>query len=1122
MRSIGAPSVRRNAGITAVPEDSQRRLDDLGLTRVLLTRASELPNGNTRRFQIGSETLTLGQLKLECERNPTRFADFLRANGIAPSELNELLDDLLNMSNPPATLDLRAGSALAQQYRIGGARGEDVDLHLDGARMRERARRSEGIARRLDLREVRLRGPDPFTAVGEAFAEAAGWIGRLFGGTWNPDTVTFNGRSSSGDCERHRRMGADIASSRDALAYFFMLSSPGGEARLREILIERMGDQGTRAQRERAADDIIQGMKEVFAGQTKISKNEAIYGTIYMAASGFSEESRRDLESVLAQPSRVRRRAMRLLTELPDADRRRMLELFRAPPEMMPEADRDFRAYDAQCVYRDASPAEKEAMFEVMRRDGFRHGIDSHEVADLSEAIRAARDVPEAYRARYLALLPELGLSRVYLGGDHLLGLARQLQRLDPAEADRLLTQFEQNLESTDDLVHTLSAADVKLRLVAPQGGIIISAQDRRLIREAFDGANIRIRIGGERIDIDRWLNDAAYRTDLISRTGIRREAMDNFLRNTAASVRESRSPRDLTDMETRVRELRAELSDPHLDGDYRAERARELRGAELELASLRAPSNLEIDLSQGSRMDRLFGLRDAGAEPAMLQLARERINGAAGADIRVRFRTGQEISMADMQGITRETFAARYPRMNYAETITAFANIADRYGSGQLPDPPDGSQTFRIDLRQRRLPAGPGGVLETSLGASNTGTRADASRLWTDSRLGAVAGNNWFQYGFFTANSGYHSSVRAHDAARASFIAGGRTPDPRHALEGLFALDGYARTNTHRDGLHRELGVAHGDPAQFAVPAEDFRVLSFTGRGNSTDRTAFRATSARIRDLFERYGGIDPSNIESDNDPSPEQLFRAVQAELLSGARTVVVHFAGHTGASPVTDQVSGFILTGADGRRAFFSSEQMGELNRIARERGVNLVWATDACRAGDYVGAASDLAIAESDALGRLSPETRALQALEGSLRTYHSVHESVRVRGPRMSPMPDWRTLSRMTSAALAGGPTSEAMRALIALRDRVAGTPNMDADNVRLMELAVESVEGLQRARATLSGLPGADARIYNDPLLTGEMAWRSGYRFMTFELGELSDRINAAVRSGNSRAIVVE
>jgi hypothetical protein len=1118
MRSIGAPSVRRNAGITAVPADSQSRLDDLGLTRILLERVTDLPGGNTRRFQIGNETLTAGQLRLEADRNPTRFADFLRANGVSPAEFNELLDDVLNMPNPPATIDLRSGSALARQYRIGGARGEDVDLHLDGARMRERARRSEGIARRLDLREARLSGPDPFTAIGEAFAEAAAWVGRIFGGTWNPDTVTFNGRS---DCERHRRMGRDIATSRDALAFFFMLSSPEGEQRLRQILIERMGNQGTAAQRERAADEMIAGMKEAFSGQTKISKNEAHYGLIYLAACDFSEESRRDIEHVLAQPPRVRRAALRLLTELPEADRRRMLELFRAPPVEMPEADRAFRAYDAQSVYREASPAEQEAMFEVLRRDGFRHAIDSHELADLTAAIRASRDtVPEAYRARYLALLPQLGLSRVYLGGDHLLGLATQLGRLNPLEADRLLTQIEQNLDSTDDLVRTLAASEVKLRLVVPSGGIIISAEDRRLVREAMESANLRLRIGAERLDIDRWLSDATYREDVSSRTGLRRAAVDNLLRNVAASVRESRSPRDLADMQTRVADLRAELSDPHLDADARSERARELRGAELELASLRAPANLEIDLSRGSRLDTLFGLRDANAEPAMLQLARERINGAAGADIRVRFRTGQEISMADMHNITREGFATRYPGMNYAQTITAFANLADRYALGELPEPADGSQTFRIDLRQRRLPNGPGSVLETPLGATSSATRTDASRLWNESRLGAVAGNNWFQYGFFTANGGYHSSVRAHDAARDAFIAGGRTQDPQHALRGLFALDGYARSNMHRDGLHRELGIAHGRPEDFTGNADDFAVLSFTGRGSSTDRTAFRATSARIRDMFDRYGGVE--DIEVQNDPSPSELYRAVEAELLSGKQNVVVHFAGHTASNRVTDQVEGFILTGTDGRRAFFSTEQMSELNRIARERGVNLIWATDACRSGDYVGAASDMAIAENDALGRLSPETRALQGLEQSLRLYHSVHEALRVRGPRMSPMPDSRTLARMTSAALAGGPNSDAMRALIAIRDRVGATPNMDADNVRIMNLAVESVEGMQRARATLSTMPGVDPQILNNGLLTGATAWRSGYRFMTFELGALSDRINGAVRSGNSRAIVVE
>ena len=1184
--------VRYQPGIQQVPADVAAR-GDAATTRALLDQAvAHTGNDPQLRFQIGRETLTAGQLRHELDRNPARFADWLQASGVSMAELNEALDDIL-ASNPAAgsTFDLREGSELARASRGGGADGAVVDLHLDASRTERRAAGLRSAEGRVDLSNERVEGPSVWQQIVDALEEAVAAIARLFGSSWNPDTVTFDGRV---DDAHFREVGRDMVRGEQGAMIATLMSTEGGSERLRASLLAQRPQSATEAQWSRAVDRVMEGIGgEVRGGRdagrfADLGPAEAERALVYMRSQDFSAQSRADVALVAAQPQPIRGQALQLLTELPEAERANMLSLFTAPGELPDDASTEqYRAHEAASVYQRADGPARAAMFETLRRDGFRHRLDAPEMQDLTQAVSQSRDLPPALRDRYLATLPRLGLERAHLAGDYERGLAAQM-RERPNDAAALLGDFEGRIGSTRDLERTLGAGALRLRLVEPNGGLITSAADRSRVVDALEAHNVRFTLrpegggdpltfstrggaGPNDISIQRYLSDTGYRSDVLARTGMRREAFEGMLRNVAGSLRAEGQAGDRASTERSIARLEAEIANPETTQERRTEATQELRRARLELEAQRSPSNVDIDISRGSRVNQLFGLSESGGPSAQLQLAREHILHNQGADFEVRIREpgrgGQvhTISQEAMAEILESAdpeaaFRARFGRLDYQETVMAFSRLTEMYWNGQLPEPADGGTT-RLDftrsirgnapLERVRSQLTDGvrgnvapGTLETTVGARSTTTQSDPTLLTTDSRVGAASGNNWWQYGIFHMPGGYSSTRWANDQAQAAFLANGSRPDPAIPMGAILGLDDFARTEVADGGTsYRQLGITHGrlddfltDPRTGArSEGRDIQVVSFTGRGSARERPAFDNTVERVRGMFTRFGGVPQAQTEVHRDVSPERMQRAIEAEILRDPRpagertdaagrerprTVVVHLAGHTVSHSTHDAVLGFMVTGADGQRTWFTPQQIEELNRTAREQGVNLVWVADACRGGEYVDAARRGQQAEVDAAGALPADVRSLTGLRTGLRLQHQVLTAVHNRGRQPAPMPGSEALARMGAEALQGGPGSPAMQRLIELRDRVANTPGMSEDNKALMRLYVESVEAIMQNRSDLAGVAGLDPQILNHGLVTGDTTWRAGRVFKTHTAGPLADAIGSELRTRSPAPVV--
>ncbi len=1181
---IGSTGVTRQRGLQNVNAQVQQR-GEVYVTYDLLRQAQQAHPTNQLTFQIGRQTLTAGQLLQQLNQNPDRFNDFLRANGVSPAEFNELLDDVISSTPAAGTnFDLRNGSELASAYSIGGPNGAVVDNHLDDSAVRRQAAANPNAAQRVDVSNEQVEGPSFWQMVADAFAELAGGIARLFGSSWNPDTVTFNGRV---DDEHFQDVGRRMAQGDNGLALQALLARPDGESVLRERLMAQKPESATDAQWTRAVDNMIRGAREGISQNSSLpanlSRQESAQVALYLRANNNSAQAQADVQRVLAQPAAIRGQALQLLNQLPAAQRSNMLALMGPVPQLganpTPAQERGERVISS---YRDATDAQKAAIFETMRRDGFRADVSSHQVDDLAFYATSTHGIPENLQQRYLSLLPQVGMSRLHLVGDMQHGLAARLRSLPAADAAQLMTRAEQATGSTEQMQRLLGAGAFRLRLTEPNGGLITRSADQSAIVQNFGMSNTRLRFtppngdpvvisaqgaGAGEVSLQRYFNDAAYRQQVLTRMGgMNRQSFERMLRNVSGSLDSSANGAAVQRQTQTIAQLRQESIDPNASAEDRADAANRLRAAELELATLRAPMNLELDISSGSRLNTLFNLSGAAGQPsARHQLAQERFMAQSdGLDVNVTLRgrrgSSHTISFSDMRSLisnppsgqtAKQAFEARYPGLDFEETVAAFAQVGQMVSNGDLGD---FSSTTNVDLTQRssnrtlnrirsRLRdrrddnVSAGTPFSVDVHARSTSQATDTSRLVHDASVSAAAGNNWFQYGVFQLNGGYGSSRQVHSQARTAYLAAGSQPNISHALNAVFGLDSYSDTsNIAGHGRLRESGVAHGQAARVLTDPrtgatsrpQDFQVLTFSGRGSASHRRAFWQTSDRMANVFTQFGGVPQAQVETHHNVSPEQLFRAVQGEILRDPRaagdrqdangspqrrTVVVHFAGHTISNRANDQVLGFSMTDANGNRAYFTPQQMAQLNRLAQENNVNLVWATDACRAGEYVHQARQTNTAALQAAGTLPQEVQNLNTLRDGLRIRHMTLFAMRRRGRQPAPMPTWQTANRMGAQALQGGAGSQQLRDLQALRDRVNADPNQSRENKYLLNAYVQGIEQTIAGRDGLQGVAGLDPAILSDGLVTGRTAWRSGRRFMTQTQGPLADRINTELRN---------
>jgi hypothetical protein len=1193
-RAIGISGIRRNVGIDSLPT-STAGLGDSAVAQRLLERATErYGNGDGLRVRIGSETLTMGQLRAQLERDPERFADTLRRHGISVAEFNEVLDDALGSNVDRGTvLDLRADSALAREYRVGGPNGAVVDAHYDRPAIEARAATRRPVESRADLRSERVEGPGFFQMIADAFAEFAGLIARAFGSSWNPDTATFDGRV---DDAHFRARGNEAARGPDGLALQALLAQPDGAARLRAELISQKPSSATDAQWRRAVDGYIAGLREGIATETRegrmptLTPGEGAEVMLYLRAQGYSAEARTHVTNVLAQPEPIRAEALRLLNELPDAERANLTGLLAPNATERPAegaTDEARRAHRARALMTTGTPAERVAMFETLRRDGFRSGPGAEATADLVSAVRSSSRVPEELRARYLALVPELGIDRTYLADDFQYGLASRLEGRSVASGAALLTDVEARVHSTDDLERALVGASFHLDVRRPDAGLVPAAEQRGVVRAleahnvsftlpSADGAStLRVVPRGEgdaeTISLERYFRDTSYRNDVLRRTGLRREGFEGMLQNVAGTLDRAGSESGVASASSTVADARRRAGDTTLSAEDRRSATQEAHWARLDLRAQEAPQNLELDLGPGSRLDTLFGLRQAGASPA-LEASRATVIAGRDEDVSITLRGPSSggragrthtVTVAELADVlqnppagktSEEAFRERWPGLDYRETVHAFATVLGMKRSGAVETADDGS--LALDLTRRHANADlnrlgerlrdstRGNVrapttMSFDVASRSTADVASADRMWSSSTTGAAAGNNFYQYGWFTfggSNSslGYFDTRAAETDARSRYTAAGSVADPAHVMGALYGLDEYSRI----DGVERQYGTAAGRPEAFlrdprtGLPArgQDFTVLTFTGTGSAAHRTAFERSAQRIEDMFTRYGGVPASQVERQSNPTPETMYAAVEAEILRDpraagdrdrARSVVVYYAGHT----YSDQADGVAGMGfrVNGQTQYFTPEMVARLTALARERGVNLMWVTDACRAGEYSAQPQAELDRAAIASGTMTPTATSLSSLRGAVRTYHQSLKALHATPAAQlhAPMPGWRDLEALGRAALVEGASgtgsTTALDALRARRDAVVNSAATSDGEKRVMNEYVRAIETMITERNTLAATGGFDA-IANDGILTGTRTWAADRGFKTQRLGLLEDRLTTAIRA-NTPAI---
>jgi hypothetical protein len=1172
--AAGIGGVRRRAGIDAIALEARRGLGDVETTRALVDRAVERYGAGPEglRIRVGAETLTAGQLQAQLARDPDRVRDVLRAQGISMPELAEVLDDALGSEVTRGTvLDLRAGSELARAYRIGGAAGATVDVHLDRRPTEAAAARAPRAEASASLAGERVERPGFGQMIADAFAELGGWLARLFGGSWNPDTATFDGRV---DDARFAARGEADATGSNALMLRALLAQPDGEARLRQRLLAEPPASATEPQWRRAVDDYVGALRDGLTraergGAPALSRAESDQVLSYLRAAGNTPDARADVDRALAQPEPIRGHVLALLTELPEAERENLGWLLE-PPGERPGDDATSgqrRAFEARTVMASGDPAARVALFETLRRDGFRAAPDSHAMDAAVDAVASARWVDAEVRGRYLALIPQLGVERAELASD-----LRSALDARPEARGRVLDDVEARVGSTADLERALVGAQPWVDLPAPSAGLAsarqrvsiletMSAQNVRFATTDASGARLSIVGRGEgdatTISLDRYFRDEGYRGEVLGRTGLRREAFEGLLTNVTTTLRSAGSESMLRGAESDLAAAEAVLRDPAATREARSDAESSARMARRQLRENAAPSNVEIDLSPGSSLDRTFSLRDAGSSVGW-ELSRQAVIEGAGraASLTVRGRAPSgrgagpthTIGSAELAALiqnpprgstSEEAFRARYPGLDFRETVTAMAHVHTLEETMAL-DRGD-SPTLAVDLTRRSSLAAlntlaaqlrdgttgnvpPPAGLRFVLPMRSTADVAATDRLWSTSTVGAAAGNNFYQYGWFTyggpaASRGYFATREAEGHARAAFEAAGRRADPAHVFDALFRLEGHTRAASG----HREIGVASGRASDFlrdprtghAMRPEDLSVLTFVGAGSATERDAFTRSAARVERMFRDFGGVPEADVERHVAPLPEEMYAAIEAELLHDPRpvgdrdrprAVVAYFAGHT-MSDQTDGVSGMMVAG----RATFTPEQVARLTALARERGVNLMWVTDACRAGEYANAPLAELSRAARASGTYTAVLGQLEDLRGATRAYHqsltALHAlpSSAIHGA----MPGWRELERLGRDALregAAGTSRTALDALRARRDRVLADPTTTPNERRIITEYTTAIEAVRTERAALAAAAPMTG-ISDDGVLTGARAWQPDRPWKTQNLGRLEDRM---------------
>jgi hypothetical protein len=1129
--------------------------------------------------------------------DPVRFADYLRANHISVADYNQNLDDTLqDPRNKGKTLDLTPGSDVAKAYGVGGAADGVSHTHLKapGAAAAEASGKAAlGDSMKIDSENVD--NPGFFRAIADAIVEFVALLARAFGSTWNPKTITMNAAEIHDD---FRRAGAKMVDAQGP-ALQAMLSTKEGVNAFKGQLLAHRPENVAKDMWPRLVEDMVAGAqaridadKSLPPGLSPAEKTAALD---YLRAHGFSADSNAKIRTVYAFPDpAVRKEALLMLPRLPETEANNMFTLFGPPAKDKPNGSDPLalRTYEAQTAFRDPAIGEhgRMAMFATLKGEGFRAEIGSLEVKGLTDAVSKAAVKnaegkcaiePAALRDQYMDLLPQFGLSRMAMvagARPSVLDRCVDIKRVGGEDDARdFLAQLGKNVDSSTNLRFIIGTSEGFIRLIDPNIKALKPAQQKDVI-DTFAQRKIQLRAQTQPpdskevlltatgpksdgvIDLSLYFKDPKYQKETLARLGMSKENFDSMLFNTAQSVKTGPpavAPR-LTAIVARLDTIDQKLAteNPSPD-DVRAlnDEKQRLQIEQKQLMTIRDGTGLvTIDIRPDSETYDLFAL-GAGTKPVdplqmmAYSLLKKRTDddGKKIEEYKIKLDPGQPPisawAFADMlkKGDAEKQFKAMYPKLDFRDTVLAFAYIAQARSVGAMKKDPevdltkktgiDGLDAIRAKMSDKKDGNAAGEVpafLRAAYSANEAVTRKDANAIIDRPPVAVFSPVDRFQYGYTDEQEMFETQKFAKQYQKAN---GGKAA-PANLFKALFKMDDRVQVANATYGTTQNGQVTGNPTALLGVQAKDVLVVQAVGNDTRPGVQQDFLTGAKVfRETAEKQGGIkiDPRMV-LDNKPDRDAVYGALKAQILAAKPGQVVLFAysGHGAKTGI-----------ALGNGTELSSTDLAELQALATGNGVAFVVVSAACHSGERVQTARAAMLDRLEAAGQLPKQIRQLDNLRAGLIQYQE--KFALVDGAKASEqMPGYPTpaqLKDLCAKALKDGPGSQAAQDLQKWRDKAAAErgdaytkwdamPNgtkaeqaaKDTAGARVVYLdnlmgLVDGVNQIAQAKTDLAASqPPLPNGILNNKVLTGDTKMGSTDKFVMNNLGPLSDRITQTMQ----------
>jgi len=1127
-------------------------------------------------FGSPAKQISPGQLKSEAG-DPARFADFLRANGLTLADFNQIIDDTLqNPSSTGGTLNLTPGSETCQKYGVGNA-ADCVTTHLrpaNAASTEAQGHKDLGTALKLESSKEDVSNPGFFRALGDAFVEFFALIGRGFGSDWNPETITFN----KDHIEAHfRGVGADLVT-KQGPAMQAMLSTTQGKNEMRSQLLSHRPPNVGEDIWPKLVEQVITGASEQIAKQNAklppdLSPAEQTAVLDYLREHDFSPEANAKISSVYTFPDAgLRKEALLSLPRSPENEANNMFALFHAPDGVRPLDGPEAREWALQtAMHSDIGADGRKAIFDTLRQAGFRASPGSLEVKCLTNAVLEGGGIePASLRDRYMRELPHLGLSRMAMAGEGSYSLPKQLKQIKANEGEEAANQFMANLEknnnSTSNLRYIIARSEGFIRIYDPNVKAL-SKEQGALVVSVFEGRKIELKAttigvdahdvvisahgpaGPNTIDLSKYVKDPVYARDTLKSLGMGKEAFDSLLFNTAQSVKFA--PENVTarrgEINARLSVIGEDIDKPGISAETRAELSAERERLIVEGGGLQALREgtglLTIDIRPSSATYKQFAL-DITKKPAdpLLLMASSVLVGPGSVQFFVKLTDpGAKVSSTEFAQMLKQPdaeaqFKAKYPKLDFRDTVLAFAYIANAPGGGVKVAGTEINLASSVEIKYKvlgdkirdkkdgnlsdKLPP----FLQAAFGGNVNIAPDDPNYMIDNAPVSVFSPVDRFQYSH-GGNAGATESAETRASAKKYMAASGGKKEPANVFRALFDMDNHVDK-----GSTWENGQVVGDQSAFVgLKPEQVHVISMNGDdAKASMRASFRSDSKIIKSTFEDFGGVKDVTIVDPN-PTGEDAYGALEAKILStpAGEAVVFAYSGH-GAK------DGLVFKGK-----WLSSADLKRLMETAARRGVAFMVISSACHSGERVQVARERMLDKLETAGQLPPQIRQLDNLRAGTIDFQEGFGSLAAI-PAASRTPGFPTpdqISALAAKALKDGPGSKAAQDLKALSDKASaernnffntynavpdGTPaqvkakSKAAQQVNYLDGIISMHRGLDRIQTAKTDLaasqPPLPSGILNNKVLTGVTAIRAGDSFTMNNLGPLSDVITGTMQ----------